>query len=62
MAAFKIKPKDLAILFPEGKDQTSNDKKLIEALRSRLNEMLEDEKMAKKAAMILEFWINPKRK
>ena len=62
MAALKIKPTELAKLFPDGKDQTSNDKKLIEALRSRLNEILQDEKMAKKAAMILESWINPKHK
>lgn len=62
MAALKIKPKDLATLFPEGDNQALQDKKLIETLRSRLNEKLQDPKMAKKAALILEAWINPKRK
>lgn len=62
MAALKIKSKELAKLFPEDKDQTLHDKNLIEALRSRLNEKLQDPKMAKKAAQILESWINQKRK
>lgn len=62
MAALKIKPKELAKLFPEDKDQALQDKKLIEALRSRLNEKLQDPKLAKKAAQILELWINSKRK
>lgn len=61
MAAPKINPKDLAKLFPEDKDQPLQQKKLIEALKQRLNEKLQDPKMAKKAALILENWINKKR-
>ena len=60
MAASKIKPTDLGKLFPDGKDQTLHEKKLIETLRQRLNDKLQDSKMAKKAAMILESWINQK--
>lgn len=62
MAAPKIKPSELAKLFPDGSDQTLQQKKLIEALKQRLNEKLTDPKMAKKAALILESWINQKRK
>jgi hypothetical protein len=62
MAAPKIKPSDLAKLFPEGETSTLHQKKLIEALRQRLNEKLQDPRMAKKAALILESWINQKRK
>jgi len=62
MAAPKIKPSDLAKLFPEGENSPLQQKKLIEALRQRLNEKLQDPKMAKKAALILESWINQKRK
>ncbi|MBA2404909.1 MAG: hypothetical protein H0V66_09080 [Bdellovibrionales bacterium] len=62
MAALKIKPTDLASLFPDGKDQTLQQKKDIEALRQRLNEKLQDPKVAKKAALILASWINQKPK
>jgi len=62
MAAPKIKPSDLAKLFPEGETSPLQQNKLIEALRQRLNEKLQDPKMAKKAALILESWINQKRK
>ena len=53
MGAPKIKPTELI---------TPQDKKLIEALRQRLNEKLQDPKLAKKAALILESWIHQKRK
>lgn len=61
MAALKFKPSDLAKLYPENKDQSLQDKKLIEALRQRLNEKLQDPQMAKKAALIVESWIHKKR-
>ncbi len=61
MAAPKFKPSDLAKLFPESKDRSLKDKKIIEALRQRLNEKLEDPQVAKKAALILESWIHKKR-
>jgi len=53
MAAPKIK--HLELVDPK-------DKKLIEALRQRLNEKLQDPKLARKAALILESWIHQKRK
>lgn len=54
MAALKI--------FPDGKDQALQDKKLIEALITRLNQKLQDPQEAKKAALILEAWIQQKPK
>ena len=60
MAVPKLKLPGIAKLFPENKDQTLHDKQLIEALRQRLNEKLQDPKAAKKAALILEAWINQK--
>ncbi len=62
MAAPKIKPSELKTLFSEGKDQSFQDKKTIEALKQRLNEQLQDPKLAKKAALILEMWIHQKKK
>ena len=58
MAAPKIKPSELKPLFSEGKDQSIQDKKFIEAIKNRLNEKLQDPKLAKKAALILENWIH----
>ncbi len=58
----KIKLSELGKLFTDGKDKNLQDKKLIEALRKRLNEKLQDPKMAKKAALILESWIHKKSK
>ena len=40
----------------------SRDKRLIEAIKARLNEKLQDPKNAKKAALILELWIHQKPK
>jgi len=62
MAALKINPQDLSKLYPGGKDQALQDKKLIEALKSRLNQKLQEPHMAKKAALILEAWIRQKPK
>lgn len=62
MAAPKINPQDLVKLCPDGKDQALQDKKLIEALKSRLNQKLQEPQMAKKAALILEAWIRQKPK
>lgn len=66
MAAPKYKPKELGQLYTSRKDessqtQTLHEKKLIEALRERLNEQLKDPQKAKKAAIILESWINSKK-
>jgi hypothetical protein len=67
MAAPKFNPNDLGRLYakgPEvdGKDQTLHEKKLIEALKERLNETLKNPQEAKKAAVILESWINTKKR
>ena len=44
-------------------DKTLQDKKFIEALMKRLNEMIQkDPKLAKKAALILEEWLKKKPK
>jgi len=44
-------------------DKTLQDKKFIEALMKRLNEMIQnDPKLAKKAALILEDWMKKKPK
>jgi hypothetical protein len=44
-------------------DKTLQDKKSIEALMKRLNEMIQkDPKLAKKAALILEEWLKKKPK
>ncbi len=66
MAAPKFKPKDLARLYAthsevDGKDQSLQEKKLIEALKERLNERLKNPQEARKAAVILESWINSKQ-
>ena len=58
----KIKLSELGKLLTDGKDKNLQDKKLIEALCKRLNEKLQDPKMAKKAALILESWIHKKSK
>lgn len=64
MAAPKLSPTELKKLFQEGdKDKNLQDKKIIEALQKRLNDMIQkDEKVAKKAALILENWLNKKTK
>lgn len=51
-------------LWEAGKqDNSLQDKKLIEALRERLNNKIQkDPKLAKKAALILEQWLNKKPK
>jgi hypothetical protein len=46
----------------DDQNQNRKDKMLIEALRKRLDEMMKDPKNAKKAAMILEWWIQKKSK
>jgi len=61
MSAPKLKPSELKCLFPEEKDQSFRDKKIIEALRNRLNEKLKDPASAKKAALILSDWINRRK-
>jgi flagellar basal body-associated protein FliL len=59
MAAPKIRSSELRKLFSEKNDQNLHDKKTIEALRQRLNEKIQnDPKLGRKAALILESWIN----
>ncbi len=50
-------------MFPGEQELNLRDKKLVEALRSRLNSQLEkDPVLCKKAAMILSDWINQKKR
>lgn len=54
MAAPKIKTAELPNLY---------EKKIVETLRERLNDKIQkDPKLAKKAALIIEQWINKKPK
>ena len=62
MAAPKYKSSDLKKLYPESQENNLRDKKIIEALKQRLNEKISsDPKLVKKAALILESWINKKK-
>ncbi len=62
MAIPKYKSSDLKKLYPENQENNLRDKRIIEALRERLNEkLLNDPKAVKKAALILENWINKKK-
>jgi hypothetical protein len=60
MAAPKINSSELKKLFTEEKDQNLQNKKIIEALQKRLNEILQNPQQAKKAAMIIEGWMKKK--
>jgi hypothetical protein len=51
-----------SLLDTGGENQSIRDKKLIEALRSRLNEKLKNPQVCKKAALILSTWIHQKAK
>lgn len=67
MAAPKLNPQDLAKLYSKSEnkavnDQNLQDKKYIETLKNRLDTLLQDPKMAKKAALIIENMINNKQK
>lgn len=64
MAAPKLTPDRLRKLFQEEEEERNQrDKKQVEALRSRLQERLtKDPGACKKAAIILESWINKKPK
>ena len=51
------------IIWENQKDSNLHDKKVVESLRERLNDkIMRDPAMAKKAALILESWINKKKK
>lgn len=57
MALPKKKPQNYQQLYSE------HDKQIVEALRKRLNDRIQnDPVVCKKAAMILESWLNPKKK
>ncbi len=67
MAAPKLSPKDLAKLYSKSEnkavtDSNLQDKKYIETLKNRLDTLLQDPKMAKKAALIIENMIHNKQK
>lgn len=67
MAAPKLTPSDLAKLYSKSEnkavtDSNLQDKKYIETLKNRLDTLLQDPKMAKKAALIIEKMIHNKQK
>ena len=67
MAAPKLSPKDLEKLYSKSEnkavtDSNLQDKKYIETLKNRLDTLLQDPKMAKKAALIIENMIHNKQK
>lgn len=67
MAAPKLTPQDLAKLYSKSentaeKESILQDKKYIEAMKNRLDKLLQNPIMAKKAALIIENMINHKQK
>lgn len=67
MGAPKLTPKDLINLYKNGGDKTETnlqDKRYVEALKIRLNQILQDPKKVKHAALIIELMMreNPKKK
>lgn len=61
MAAPKFKTSALPLLYKQSDEQNLRDKKMIEALKQRLNDKIQKDS-GKKAALILEQWLNPKKK
>lgn len=58
MAAPKYKTSDLMKLYPESDERNLHDKRIIEALKQRLNDKIhQDPESAKKAALIIENWL-----
>lgn len=67
MAAPKLTPQDLAKLYSKSENKAVNDsnlqdKKYIETIKNRLDTLLQDPVMAKKAALIIENMIHNKQK
>lgn len=61
MGAPKYKPSELQKLYAEDSNQNLHDKQIIEALKKRLNEKLQNNpELSKKAALILESWLRKK--
>lgn len=59
MGAPKLRPSDYAKLYQAGPDdKTLHEKKIVESLQKRLNDMIQrDPKLAKKAALVIEQWL-----
>ena len=58
MAAPKYKTSDLKKLYPERTETNLHDKQIIEALRQRLNDKIQNNSgMGKKAALVIEQWL-----
>jgi hypothetical protein len=62
MNARKINVTENSVSSSDDQNQNRKDKILIEALRKRLDEMMKNPNNAKKAAMILEWWMQKKSK
>lgn len=61
MAAPKFKTSHLTSLYKQSESENLRDKQKIEALKKRLNDVIQKDS-GRKAAMILEQWLNPKKK
>ena len=63
MAAPKLRPSDYAKLYQVGADDKNlHEKKIVESLQKRLNDMIQrDPKLAKKAALVIEQWLKKTR-
>lgn len=63
MGAPKYSSSDLQKLYQEKESTNLRDKKTIEALKQRLNDKIQNSpELQKKAALILEQWLNKKKK
>ena len=64
MAAPKFSPSQLAALYKDkSHDKNLHEKKSVEQLIEKLNGQIQkDPKLAKKAALVLEHWLNKKSK
>ncbi len=66
MASSKYKTQELARLYAaqkkeKGQLDTLQEKKILEALKKRLEELLQNPHKAQKAALIIESWINSQK-
>jgi DNA gyrase/topoisomerase IV subunit A len=61
MSTPKYRPQDLGQLYKSKQleqEKIEQDKKILEALRRRLEDKIKDPQTAKKAAVIIESWIH----
>ena len=62
MAAKKMRPEEFQKLYLEAQNNL-HEKKVVESLKKKLNDRIsKDPKLQKKAALIIEDWLNKKTK